>query len=85
MEHSTAILEDANKSIEAAASKDKPTESSKMDKDAPADGSNEHPTNNYSRRKRKAFADSSMRHGSRGGFDKHKRHKKGDMGRSEYL
>ena len=85
MEHSAAILEDANKSIEAAASRDNPTESSKMDKDAAADGNNEHPTNNYSRRKRKAFADSSMRHGSKGGFDNRKRHKKGDLGRSEYL
>lgn len=46
----------------------------------------ENRTNNFSRRKRKGdFPDSRMRQGGRGGHNDNKRHKKGDMGRAEYL
>ncbi|CAK4032276.1 tRNA pseudouridine synthase 1 [Lecanosticta acicola] len=84
MEHSTAILDDANKAIEAAASKTEAAEPRKTGSETPA-GSDEKTDNNHNRHKRKGFSDRGMQHGARGGRGNNKRHKKGDMGRSEYF
>lgn len=92
MELSAAIMEDAGKAIDDT---EKPTGSVNTlstnehatpdSRNEPNDG--EQRTNNYSRRKRKGdFGDARMQHGSRrGGRNDNKRHKKGDMGRGEYL
>lgn len=87
MEHSAAIMEDAGKAIDG---QDKPSGSVNVlaSNDSPQRlNDDEQRTNNYNRRKRKGdFGDARMQHGSRrGGRDDHKRHKKGDMGRAEYL
>lgn len=90
MEHSAAILNDAKNTVEAAAqsaSADQQPTSSKMDKSEKTDDRRDDKAHNNDRNKRKRdFKDSSMQHGSRGrGRNDNKRHKKGDMGRSEYL
>ena len=92
MEHSAAIMEDAGEAIDG---KNKPTGSvNTLSTNAPDPESphgdakdGEQRSNNYSRRKRKGdFSDARMQHGSRrGGRQDNKRHKKGDMGRGEYL
>ena len=82
-------MEDAGKAIEGESQPSVIPEESrvqKSDSNRPNDSKRQ---NNYDRRKRKA--DSSMHHGSRGReggrgeFGDNKRHKKGDMGRGEYL
>lgn len=87
MEHSTAILEDANKTIEAAASQttDAQQDGSKPSRKPRDMDSNKVHTNNHDRRrgKRKHEGDDS-RQGSRGGRNDNKRHKKGDLGRADY-
>lgn len=93
MEHSTAIMEDAGKAIdgrEQPASSVNTTSTTTREASASRSDHNEggdSRTNNYGRRKRKGdFGDSRMQHGSRrGGRQDNKRHKKGDMGRAEYL
>lgn len=90
MEHSAAILEDASNTIETAAKSataDDQATSSKMDQSEKTSDRKDGKSNNNDRNKRKRdFPDSSMHHGSRrGGRNDNKRHKKGDMGRSEYL
>ncbi|KAF2171704.1 hypothetical protein M409DRAFT_63318 [Zasmidium cellare ATCC 36951] len=89
MEHSTAILEDAKNAIEGAAQSapgPDAAESSKS-REKRSDEGDEDRSNNYGRRnKRKGnFHDKNMQHGSRGGRNDSKRHKKGDMGRAEYF
>ena len=90
MEHSTAILEDAGKAIDAAAASSSLKTS--LDFESTNPDNEARPQNNYNRRKRKGgFPDSSMHQGSQrggrggGGRNNNKRHKKGDMGRGEYL
>jgi tRNA pseudouridine38-40 synthase len=93
MEHSTAILEDANRKIEAAAKSAESGESSNAKAEgASNDRDNDNrskDSNNERRNKRKGnWNDKPLRHGSqggRGGRNDNKRHKKGDMGRGEYL
>lgn len=89
MEHSTAIMEDAGDAIDGKRSPKQPVNTLSEDsKDKHAnENCQEERTNNYDRRKRKRdFDDSRMQHGSRkGGRNDNKRHKKGDLGRGEYL
>lgn len=89
MEHSTAILEDAKNSIEGAAQSAPGADvaESRKSREKRSDEGDEDRSNNYGRRnKRKGnFHDKNMQHGSRGGRNDSKRHKKGDMGRAEYL
>ncbi|SMR48770.1 unnamed protein product [Zymoseptoria tritici ST99CH_1E4] len=95
MEHSTAILEDANRKIEAAAKSAETGGSSNTQTDGTSnDRDNDDRPRNFNNdrgKKRKgAFNDKPMRHGSRGGGGRggrndNKRHKKGDMGRGEYF
>ena len=98
MEHSTAIMQDAGKAIDQAAkqpnhdgdSNDKEEGRSNRGKASTSSVYDEdRQTNNYNRRKRKVdFHDARQQHGSkggRGGRDDNKRHKKGDMGRGDYL
>lgn len=96
MDHSTAIVEDAGAVIEKAAAPpaaDSPASApaqNNNDVEQPT-GDSEQPANNGdNQRKRKGhFPDSSIRHGSRKGGRQsdgdNKRHKKGDMGRADYL
>ncbi|KAF7196252.1 tRNA pseudouridine synthase 1 [Pseudocercospora fuligena] len=88
MEHSAAILEDANKNVEAAA-KPEASSSSKAD-DKRADHSRDDRRSRHdgenSRKRKGNWQDKSLQHGSRGGGrNDNKRHKKGDMGRAEYF
>lgn len=89
MEHSTAILEDAKKTIEGAAQSAPAanTAESSKSRDRRADNEDKGRSNDHGRRnKRKGnFHDSNLQHGSRGGRNNNKRHKKGDLGRAEYL
>ena len=91
-------MQDASKAIDEAAKQPNhsPSISKKEtggDKPSEASASNaydeERQANNYNRRKRKGdFHDARQQHGSkggRGGRDDNKRHKKGDMGRGDYL
>lgn len=83
MEHSTAILEDAGNKIDTIAAK---PEASSSDK--PNDTPNGKERDGENSRKRKGnWQDKSLQHGSRGGGGRNdnKRHKKGDLGRGEYL
>ena len=90
MEHSTAIMEDAGNAIEGATTSKTDSNSRNESSNANAENGKQ---NNYDRRKRKAdFGGSGMHHGGRGGRNArgggpgdNKRHKKGDMGRGEYL
>lgn len=85
MEHSTAILEDANKIIEKAA-KSGEAASGESSSKTPHHEKNGRRDHQDDRRKRKGnFKDDTIRHGSGGGRNNNKRHKKGDMGRGEYL
>lgn len=86
MEHSSAIMQDAGKAIDGSARNE--NESNK------AEGSRRGgQQNNCSQRKRKGeFSNAGRNQGSRGRgggrgghHDDNKRHKKGDMGRGEYL
>ena len=94
MDHSTAIMEDAGAVIENAAAPpaaDPPAPAAAPAQNNDATGDSEQPANNGdNQRKRKGhFPDSSIRHGSRKGGRQsdgdNKRHKKGDMGRADYL
>ena len=90
MEHSNAIMEDAGKATDNAQSSRAATGSNRTRVASNSEYDQDRKQNNFDRRKRKGdFPDSSMRHGSRGGRDgtrgDNKRHKKGDMGRGEYL
>lgn len=96
MEHSHAVLQDAGNAIEGASKsqQEAPVQSSKMDSAEHKNQSNDKSSDrDRDQRKRKGnFKDSRMQHGSRGGRggggggrNDNKRHKKGDMGRSEYL
>lgn len=101
MDHSTAILEDANKAVQAAESaqnapatgdiKSEPMEPSEA---APPTGNAYDEERKSNDRKRKADFPSDRQAfgsrgkdggGGRGGRNDGKRHKKGDMGRGEYL
>lgn len=89
MEHSTAILEDASNAIEGAA-KSPPvpsTAESSKSRDRTDDGEGDRSNDHERRGKRKGNFnnDRCKGHGSRGGRGNNKRHKKGDLGRAEYL
>ena len=100
MDHSTAILDDASaaigKSAAAASTGAEPRAEDSKISNGPEGDANE--TSGQNERKRKGdFPDYSVRHGSRGrgGKDRGgykggrgsdtKRHKKGDLGRADYL
>lgn len=94
MEHSNAILEDAGKAIDAAASSLPMAENSDTISHPAEDSSDSRRLDKHNNRKRKAdFPDARMRYGSRKGkgdgrdnrSGDDRRHKKGDMGRGEYL
>jgi tRNA pseudouridine38-40 synthase len=90
MDHSAAILHDAGKNTDNAAAESAPQREKRPDAHSSSNSSNRHGKNSDNRRddrKRKGtWNDNSVRHGGRGGkFQDNKRHKKGDMGRSEYL
>lgn len=99
MDHSTAIMEEAGAVIDKAAAPPAadspaaapaPVQSNAVDQPEGGDNDGEKPSNNGdNQRKRKGnFPDSSIRHGSRRGGKSdgdNKRHKKGDMGRADYL
>lgn len=87
MDHSTAILERAGDAIEAGAKEAvEQMENTSGDKAKTAtDGDDGDREDNDKRGKRKRdFPDHSIRQGGRGRNDG-KRHKKGDMGRGDYL
>lgn len=83
MDHSTAILEDAGKAIDGAKVSEQHTDAK------PVDYAAERQHNSDNRRKRKGdFPSDRQQYGSRGpngGRNEPKRHKKGDLGRGEYL
>jgi tRNA pseudouridine38-40 synthase len=85
MEHSNAILQDASNKIDDAARSAPAPDPSQSN--GAASGQNEKKSDDRrDERKRKGnWQNSSMHHGSRGGRNDNKRHKKGDMGRGEYL
>lgn len=97
MDHSAAIMEDAGAAIDKAAAPpatDSPASAptpAQTDSADQTQGDSEQPSGNgNNQRKRKGnFPDSSIRHGSRKGGRQsdgdNKRHKKGDMGRADYL
>lgn len=85
MEHSTAILEDAKRTIDNAA-KSGEAGSGESSHKASHNEKNERRDNQDDRRKRKGnFKDDSVRQGGGRGRNDNKRHKKGDLGRGEYL
>ena len=78
MEHSAAIMEDAGRAMDG----NETQHAAKLNDASAEDGRQ----NNYGRRKRKGnFQEASSRGGRGGGRNNGKRHKKGDMGRGEYL
>lgn len=93
MEHSTAIMEDAGNAIDGKGKEKGSVNAlaSNGQQDASTSRNDQNTgdrrSNDFNRRKRKGdFGDSRMQHGSRrGGRNDNKRHKKGDMGRGEYL
>lgn len=99
MDHSTAIMEEAGKAIDNAAAPPAadqpappPAQSTGAGAEQPAGGDSEQAANggdNQQRKRKGNFPDSSLRHGSRKGGRQsdgdNKRHKKGDMGRADYL
>ena len=81
MDHSQAIMEDAGKAVEAGERAAAASRSSK-----PVDYDGERRENNDNRRKRNSdWSHDRQQYGSRGARNDNKRHKKGDMGRAEYL
>ena len=86
MDHATAILEDAGKAIDKSAEQQ---DTASKPEAAPnvTDGDDDKREKSDNPRKRKGnYPDASIRHGGRGrGDGDDKRHKKGDMGRGEYL
>lgn len=82
MEHSAAILDDASKAIEAAASVAQSEHHGAREAGAEDESQQR---NNYDRRKRKHDGSEHNTQRGRGGRNDNKRHKKGDMGRAEYL
>lgn len=85
MEHSTAILEDAKRTIDNAAKAVQTSTGESSSKTSHHEKS-ERRDHQDDRRKRKGnFKDDTIRHGGGGGRNNNKRHKKGDLGRGEYL
>lgn len=93
MEHSTAILEDAGNQIDKAAVDNTPVKTEPDIKTEPieqqdskdAQKSDDRRRNDRKRKGKWQDNSSSMHFGSKGGRNDNKRHKKGDMGRAEYL
>ncbi|KAK5133216.1 hypothetical protein LTR08_008051 [Meristemomyces frigidus] len=91
MEHSTAIMDDAGKTVDQAAKQAAPApaiknESRDTDNSNTTAGDQDNQADNDNRRKRKSdFPDARQRFGGKGGRNDGKRHQKGDMGRGEYF
>ena len=91
MDHATAILEDAGKAIDKTVDQARST-ASESSAAAPIaaepTGGDDGPNGDNSRKRKANYPDYSIRQGGRGrgrGVGDNKRHKKGDMGRGEYL
>ena len=87
MDHSTAIMEDAGKVAEQAANSDQPIKTEGPN-DAPSDSTAnvyDSERRSHDRKRKGDFHIDRQQFGSRGGRNDGKRHKKGDMGRGEYL